>query len=163
MTILRPSFLRTTFQLLGPSTVTDSVVPCRAGWSVPSATMVSTAPGPKVRTYLFWPRASTFISSVSLLLDGLTFHLPRKGSSAALNVIVIRQVSSTECFIRMRNGNRRRRAWSLEMLWDGSGCCEAVRWLGGKWLAGESACPTLKRVSNPLQDGILPHLLQLDG
>ena len=35
--------------------------------------------------------------------------------------------------------------------------------LGEKWLAGESACPTLKRVGNPLQDGILPHLLQLDG
>src|SRR5580693_4908449 len=73
---VRPFILRTTSQLLGPFTVMDRVVPLRAGWSLPSATTVSTWPGPKVKVYLLAPTASTFISSVSVLLDRFTFHLP---------------------------------------------------------------------------------------
>src|SRR5690242_21413060 len=78
----RPFILRTTSQLFGPFTVTDNVVPLTAGWSVPSATTVSTASGSKVNLYLFSPMASTFISSVSVLFDEFTFHLPTNGSSA---------------------------------------------------------------------------------
>src|SRR6185437_3846554 len=103
-TTFRPSFLRTTFQLFWPSTVTDSVVPCRAGWSVPSATIVSTAPGPKVRAYLFPPTASTFISSVSLLLDGFTLHLPTKGSLAAHDVPTATKTTSSERRLRCSIG-----------------------------------------------------------
>src|ERR1700733_11708454 len=81
---VRPFSLRMTSQWLGPCTVMDSVVPRRAGWSFPSATIVSAMPGAKVRVYLFTPAASTFISSLSLLLDGSIFHLPTKGSFAAI-------------------------------------------------------------------------------
>src|SRR5262249_29682437 len=88
---VRPFNLRTTSQRLGPFTVMDRVVPLRAGWSLPSATTVSTAPGSKVMVNLFAPAASSFISSVSLLLDGSTFHLPTKGSSAAHAELVTRQ------------------------------------------------------------------------
>ena len=33
--------------------------------------------------YLFAPATLTLISSLSVLLDGITFHLPTKGSVAA--------------------------------------------------------------------------------
>src|ERR1700751_3630802 len=97
---VRPFSLRTTSQLLGPFTVMEKVVPLRAGWSVPSATIVSTWPGPKVRAYLFSPTASTFISSVSLLLEGFTFHLPMKGSLAAHNVPIARQTTGSDRRLR---------------------------------------------------------------
>src|SRR4029077_4104742 len=97
---VRPSFFRMTFQLLGPSTVPESVVPCRAGWSLPSATIVSTWPGPKVKVYLFAPTASTFISSVSLLLDRFTFHLPTKGSFAAHTELVTTHATSSNGKVR---------------------------------------------------------------
>ena len=58
---VRPFILRMISHLLGPFTVMDRVVPLSAGWSVPSATMVSTASGLKVMAYLFSPTASTFI------------------------------------------------------------------------------------------------------
>src|SRR5690348_9904520 len=45
--------------------------------------MVSALPAPKSKAYLFAPALSTFISSGNLLLDGLSFHSPTKGSSAA--------------------------------------------------------------------------------
>src|SRR5262245_17226201 len=87
-------------QLLGPFTVMDRVVPLRAGWSVPSATIVSTASGLKVMAYLFSPTASTFISSVSLLLERFTFHLPTKGSLAAHNVPIARQTIGSDKRLR---------------------------------------------------------------
>src|SRR5262245_16569300 len=94
---VRPFILRMISQMLGPFTVMDRVVPLRAGWSVASATIVSTASGLKVMVYLFSPTASTFISSVSLLLEGFTFHLPTKGSLAAHNVPIARQqLAATE-------------------------------------------------------------------
>src|SRR5437762_13615061 len=49
------------------------------GWSVRSATRVS----PKSNARLFRPALATFISSLTLLLAGLGFHWPSKGSSAS--------------------------------------------------------------------------------
>src|SRR6202011_2981035 len=90
---MRPSFLRTTFRVSGPSAVTDRVVPESPGWSVPSATIVSRLPSPsKSKAYLFAPRLSTFIWSVSLLSDGLSFQSPTKGLFAAHNTQVPRLV-----------------------------------------------------------------------
>jgi len=51
--------------------------------------------GAKVKVYLFAPTASTFISSLSLLLDGFTFHSPTKGSFAAHTVLVTTQAPSS--------------------------------------------------------------------
>src|ERR1035438_3256634 len=98
---VRPFILRTTTQLLGPFTVTDRVVPRRPGWSLPSATTVSTRPGAKVMAYLFAPATSTFISSLGLLLDGFTFHLPTKGSFAAHSELVTRQATSSYRKVRL--------------------------------------------------------------
>src|ERR1700722_3122470 len=95
MRSVRPFIFRTTFHWLGASTVTDKVLPSRAGCSLPSTTTVSTYPGAKVKTYLFAPAASIVISSLSLLLEGLTFHLPMKGSFAAHNVPVARKIISS--------------------------------------------------------------------
>src|SRR5579872_4376692 len=92
---VRPFILRMISQLLGPFTVMERVVPLKAGWSLPSATTVSTWPGPKVRVYLFAPAASTFTSSLSMLLDGFTFHLPTKGSAAVENVPVTKPTTSS--------------------------------------------------------------------
>src|ERR1700681_4214349 len=98
---IRPLFLRTTFHESGRSLVTDSVVPPVPGWSVPSTTMVSGLPPPKSKAYLLPPALSTFITSLSLLLDGLSFHSPTNGSFAAHNAAAIRQATSTNrklCF-----------------------------------------------------------------
>src|SRR5579862_216845 len=92
---MRPSFLRMTFQVSGPSTVTDRVVPKMPGWSVPSATIISGVPAPKSKAYLFAPAALTFISSGNRLLDGLSFHLPTKGSLAAHEAPGTRQATSS--------------------------------------------------------------------
>src|SRR5580658_4261272 len=100
-----PSFLRTSFQVLGSTGVTDRVVPAWPGCSVPSATIISVSwadsganggdpPGPKSRTYLFGPAPSIFIWSVSLLLEGSSFHFPTNGSLAAHNVPVVSQAAS---------------------------------------------------------------------
>src|ERR1700730_3748370 len=89
----RPSFLRTTFKASGPSAVTDRGVPESPGWSVPSITFVSAPPSPsKSKAYVLAPRLSTFIWSVSLLLDGLSFQSPTKGSFAAHNAQVAKVV-----------------------------------------------------------------------
>ncbi len=61
MISVRPLVLRTTFQVSGASTVTDRVVPKRAGWSEPSAVTVSTLSPEKMRSYLLGPTALTFI------------------------------------------------------------------------------------------------------
>ena len=39
----------------------------------------------------------TFISSGSLLFEPLSFHLPTNGLSAALNEVVIRDATSSNC------------------------------------------------------------------
>src|SRR5579862_1785727 len=96
VTWTRPSFLRTTFHLSAPSAETASVVPKMPGWSVPSTTIVSVLPEPKSNLYLFSPAAATFISSVSLLLDGFSFHLPTKGSGAAHTTPFTRQTNSSK-------------------------------------------------------------------
>ncbi len=94
--ILRPSFLRTTFQLFGPSTVIGQCGSVQ-GWLVSSVgyDRVDCA-GDKGEGIFVCATASTFISSVSLLLDGFTFHLPTKGSFAAHNVPATRQTTSDE-------------------------------------------------------------------
>src|ERR1700757_5532832 len=91
---MRPSFFRTTFHESGPSTLTDRVVPKPLDWSVPSTTIVS-APPPKSKVYVFAPTLATFISSVSWLLDGLSFQSPTNGLSAAQSVPVTKQAASS--------------------------------------------------------------------
>src|ERR1051325_12061142 len=50
---VRPSFLRTIFQVSGCSIVTDNIVPESPGWSVPSAATISDSPAPlKMKLYL---------------------------------------------------------------------------------------------------------------
>src|SRR5215472_1114558 len=93
---VRPPRLRTTFQLPGASTVMEMVLPRIPGWSVPSATSVSESPTPaKVSVYRFAPAGAIVIWSASLLLERLSFHLPMKGSSAALDVAAIRQAKQS--------------------------------------------------------------------
>src|SRR4029077_7614281 len=48
------------------------------------------------RAYLLGPAASTFIRSVSLLLDGFSFHLPTNGSFEGHNVPVPRPAHSSQ-------------------------------------------------------------------
>src|ERR1700745_1783618 len=80
--------------------------------------------------YLFSPPASTFTSSVSLLLEGFTFHLPTKGSLAAHNVPIARQTTGSErrlrSSIRIPESYPQAPPLSFEMLWNGLVCCQAA-------------------------------------
>src|SRR5580658_5022168 len=96
-----PSFLRTSFQVLGSTGLTDRLVPEWPGCSVPSTTIVSVPPPPKSKTYLFGPAASIFIWSVSLLWEGSSFHFPTNGSLAAHNVPVVSQAASNNWRVRL--------------------------------------------------------------
>src|SRR6185503_9424211 len=70
------------------------MVPKCPGWSVPSATAISGLP-PKSNEYLFPPKLSTFITSVSLLFCGFSFQSPTSGSLAAHATAPNRHVSTT--------------------------------------------------------------------
>src|SRR5580658_525335 len=98
---VNPSFLRTSFQVLGSTGVTDRVVPEWPACSVPSTTIVSVPPPPKSKTYLFGPAASIFIRSVSLLWEGSSFHFPRNGSLAAHNVLAVSEAAKNNWRVRL--------------------------------------------------------------
>src|SRR5579862_78443 len=129
---VKPSFLRTSFQVLGSTGVTDRVVPEWPGCSLPSATIVSVLwtdsganggdpPGPKSKTYLFGPAASTFIWSVCLLLRASSFHFPTNGSLAALKVpMVSHAVNNRRVGLNTRSSCAETRGSADEGVWHPS-------------------------------------------
>src|SRR5579859_6027382 len=57
--------------------------------------MASGWPPPKSKAYLLPATLSTFITSISLLLDAFSFHSPRKGSFDADNAPAAKQATSS--------------------------------------------------------------------
>src|SRR5690348_9561276 len=70
--------------------------------------MVSGLSAPKSKAYLLPPALATFISSMSLLLDGLSFHSPMKGSFDAGNAAAARQAANRQ--------NRERLSMEISLL-----------------------------------------------